>query len=333
MRIYLACPAPAGSRRGNRVTAQRWRAILRGLGHRVAIGEHWAGEACDLMVALHARKSHPSMAAYRAAHPRQPLILCLTGTDLYHDLQTSAAARQSLEWADRIVVLHAKAAADLPADGTGPASFQTCRHVRDKVRVIRQSLPAPRIQAKTSGSVFDVCVLGHLRDEKDPLRAALALRFVPQSVPIRVTHAGQALTRRCADHARRLMEHEPRYRWLGEVPRGRARRILARSHAMVMSSRMEGGANVVSEAIVLGVPVLASYIPGNVGLLGDDWPAYYPVGDTRALAELIVRTATSPDFQRDLRDRLRLLAPLFHPDRERAAWRNLLAELNSGGTP
>ena len=96
---------------------------------------------------------------------------------------------------------------------------------------------------------------------------------------------------------------------------------------MVISSRMEGGANVVSEAIVLGVPVLASHIPGNVGLLGDDWPAYYPVGDTRALADLMVRAATSPDFQRDQRQRLRVLAPLFHPDRERAAWRNLLAEL------
>jgi putative glycosyltransferase (TIGR04348 family) len=315
MRIYLACPAPAGSRRGNRVTAQRWSAILRGLGHRVTIGDHWAGEPCDLMVALHARKSHPSMAAYRAQHPRKPLILCLTGTDLYHDLPTSAAARESIAWADRLVVLHAKAADDLPAG------------IHGKIRVIRQSLPAPRTQPRKRRSAFDVCVLGHLRDEKDPLRAALALRFVPRTVPIRVTHAGQALTRRCEEHARRLMEHEPRYRWLGEVPRGRARAILARSRAMVISSRMEGGANVVSEAIVLGVPVLASHIPGNVGLLGEDWPAYYPVGDTRALADLMVRAATAPDIQSDLRERLRRLAPLFHPDRERAAWRNLLAEL------
>jgi len=317
MRIYLACPAPAGSRRGNRVTALRWARLLRGLGHRVTIGEHWAGAACDLMVALHARKSHPSMAAYRAAHPRRPLILCLTGTDLYHDLDTSAAARQSLEWADRVIVLHAKAAEDLPAA------------LRDKVCVVRQSLPAPRRRPKKNERVFNVSVLGHLRDEKDPLRAALALRYVPASMPIRVTHAGRAMTRGWAERAYHIMQREPRYRWLGEVPRGRARRVLVRSHAMVMSSRMEGGANVVSEAIVLGVPVLASNIPGNVGLLGDDWPAYYPVGNTRALADLMVRTTSDPDFQRDLQHRLRLLAPLFHPDRERAAWRNLLSELSA----
>jgi putative glycosyltransferase (TIGR04348 family) len=315
MRIYLACPAPAGSRRGNRVTAQRWAAFLRGLGHRVTIGGHWAGEPCDLMVALHARKSHAAMSAYRAALPGRPLVLCLTGTDLYHDLGKSAAARQALAWADRIIVLHSRAADDVPPG------------LRGKVRVIRQSLPAPRSVPRKAAGVFEICVLGHLRDEKDPLRAGRALRHVPDTVPVRVTHVGRALSKRWEERAHRLMQRQPRYRWLGEVSRARAHRILAHSHAMVISSRLEGGANVVSEAIVLGVPVLASHIPGNIGLLGDDWPAYYPVGDTRALAELMVRTATDQAFRRDLEKRTRELRPLFHPNRERAAWRNLLTEL------
>jgi len=132
-----------------------------------------------------------------------------------------------------------------------------------------------------------------------------------------------------AARARRLTQAEPHYRWLGELPRGRARRLLARSHAMVISSRMEGGANVVSEAIVCGVPVLASRVPGNVGLLGDDYPAYYPIGDTAALAALMQRAATDQRFHADLLRRVRRLQPLFRPEREREAWRRLLKELNA----
>ena len=78
-----------------------------------------------------------------------------------------------------------------------------------------------------------------------------------------------------------------RYRWRGEVPGWQVRREFARSHVMVISSVMEGGANVVSEAIVAGVPVIASKIDGNVGLLGADYRGYYPAQDTAALAALL----------------------------------------------
>jgi putative glycosyltransferase (TIGR04348 family) len=314
MRIFLACPAPPGSRRGNRVTAARWARLLRGLGHRVVIGATWDRRPCELMIALHAAKSHPAMAAYRAAGAAAPLVLCLTGTDLYRDLATSAKARQSLKWADRIVVLHPKAKDNLPAALHG------------KLRVIYQSVPAPRSLPEKRNEYFDVCVLGHLREEKDPLRAALALRLLPRRLPIRVTQAGLAMAPVWARRARGLMKQEPRYRWLGEVPRWRARRILARSHAMVISSRMEGGANVVSEAIVLGTPVLASRIAGNLGLLGDDYPAYYRATDTGGLAALMGRAAAEANFYHDLVRRVRRLQPRFRPEREREAWRRLLAE-------
>jgi putative glycosyltransferase (TIGR04348 family) len=315
MRIFLACPAPAGSRRGNRVTALRWARLLRGLGHRIVIGDTWDHRPCELMIALHAAKSHSAMAAYRAADAAAPLVLCLTGTDLYRDLATSAKAQQSLSWADRIVVLHPKAKENLP------------RAVHPKLRVIYQSVPAPRSLPEKERTEFAICVLGHLRQEKDPLRAGLALRLLPETMSIRVTQAGMAMAPSWARRARRLMKEEPRYRWLGEVPRWRARRILGGSHAMVISSRMEGGANVVSEAIVLGTPVLASRIPGNLGLLGDDYPACYPALDTAALAELMRRAASDSTFYHDLVRRIRRRQPLFRPEREREAWRRLLKEL------
>ncbi len=133
------------------------------------------------------------------------------------------------------------------------------------------------------------------------------------------------------ERARRAMARDPRYRWVGDLPRAEAQRLLAQSHVMVLSSRMEGGANVVSEAIVAGVPVLASQIPGNVGMLGARYPGYFPLGDTEALAYLLKRAATDAPFYRRLSNWCAALAPLFEPARERETWQSLLAELV--GTP
>jgi putative glycosyltransferase (TIGR04348 family) len=318
MKIFLACPAPPRSRKGNRVTAVRWARFLQSLGHRVIIGQEYTSQRCDLLVALHARRSHLAVRRFNSLYPDRPVVVALTGTDLYRDLPRSKAARQSLEMADRLVALQDQAYADLP------------RAVHGKVRVIYQSAEPVRPPPKKSKSVFEVCVLGHLRHEKDPLRAALALRLLPRELPVRVTHAGEALTRALKRQARAAMRRDPRYRWLGEVPRGQARRLLARSHLLVLSSRMEGGANVIVEAVVDGVPVVASDIPGNVGMLGKGYPGYYPVGDTAALAGLLRRAAESPSFYERLRAWCARLRPRFEPARERAGWQSLLEDLAPG---
>jgi glycosyltransferase involved in cell wall biosynthesis len=109
------------------------------------------------------------------------------------------------------------------------------------------------------------------------------------------------------------------------------RHLLARSHAMAITSLSEGGANVISEAVVAGVPILASRIDGNVGLLGRDYPGYFPVGNTQALARLMRRLEGEPDFVAGLSRALRARAPLFRPAREVAAWRALLAEVAAKG--
>ena len=124
-------------------------------------------------------------------------------------------------------------------------------------------------------------MIGHLRDVKDPLRAAKAARLLPADSRVRIEQVGRAYTPQWAARARAEMAANPRYRWRDDVPAAAVRRLLARSHAMVISSLSEGGANVMSEAAVAGVPVLASRMDGNVGLLGADYPGYFPVGDTR----------------------------------------------------
>ena len=316
MRIILVTPAGVGPRSGNRITAARWARILRSLGHRVAIRTEWDGAGADVLIALHAWRSAPSVTRYRSRFPTRPLIVALTGTDVHSFLHSDeATTRRSLEEADALVALHELVREALPAE------------FLSKVHVVHQSVPNPGLLRRPSKRSFDVCAVGHLRQEKDPLRAADAARAMPAASRLRVLHAGEARDPHWADIARREMVRNRRYRWLGGLPGWRVRRLYARTHAMVISSVMEGGANVVSEAVVAGLPVIASRIPGNVGLLGADYPGYYAPRDTDALRDVLWRAESAPGFLHELARHGEQRAPLFAPEREREAWRQLLGAL------
>jgi putative glycosyltransferase (TIGR04348 family) len=303
MQIAIVMPTATSRRTGNRRTAARYAAFLRADGHHVRVGERWDGKRTDLLIALHARKSFASIAEYRAARPSGPLVVVLTGTDLYRDIRADPDARRALALADRLVVLQEMGVATLP------------ERVRAKTRVVYQSTPAPAKAAKPRDR-FRVVVIGHLRDEKDPFRAALALAHVGADVPIEIVHVGDALDSTMETEARRLMRTDPRYRWVGGAPHARTLRWLASSHAMVLSSRMEGGANVICEAARAGVPVLASRVAGNVGMLGRSYGGYFRLGDARALARLLTRFAREAEFRRTLERSVRASARRFTPDAE-----------------
>jgi len=311
-RIAIVTPARAGSRTGNRHTAARWARMLRAAGHRVAVLTQWRGERCDLLVALHATRSFASVERYRAAQPAAPLAVVLTGTDLYRDLPASAEARRSLELGDRLIVLQDEALRRLAP------------RLRRKTTVVYQSAD-PAVRHAPGQRGFRVAVLGHLREEKDPFRAADALAYL--SADVEVLQLGAALSPAMAREARRRMTREPRYRWLGSVPHARALSLLARSHVLVVSSRMEGGANVIAEAARIGTPVLASRVPGNVGMLGRNYPGYFALGDERALARLVLRMHSDAGYALHLRRALRARRKLFAPAAERAALLRALGPL------
>lgn len=303
MRIALITPASTKARSGNRHTAIRWAAFLRSAGHRVSIMNEWEGQNADLMLALHARRSYASITSFRAAHPARPLLLALTGTDVYRDIHEDDRAMESLFLANRFIVLQPKAIEELPPE------------LRHLASVVYQSSASARSWNPVKRR-FRVTVIGHLRQEKDPLRTAVALCHVPESAAIDVIQIGGALDPKLASEARQFEKKDPRYRWLESVPHSRALAWLASSHVMVISSRMEGGANVVSEAIRIGVPILASEIPGNIGLLGEDYPGYFRTGDDRGLAELLVRAASGRRLLDCLRQHISALRPRFAPASE-----------------
>ncbi len=79
--------------------------------------------------------------------------------------------------------------------------------------------------------------------------------------------------------------------------------------------------------IVSDVPIIASDISGNIGLLGSDFAGYFRVGDETSLAEQIRQAEVDERFLKSLEQQGRALAPMFTPDQELAAWQKVLAAI------
>jgi putative glycosyltransferase (TIGR04348 family) len=315
-RILIVSPAAARDNNGNWQTASRWARFLQGR-HAVDVAGGWTPDdpAPDLLIALHARRSAHALAAFKAAHPQRPALLALTGTDLYRDIDTVPEARASLDAADALVVLQEAGLARLDPRWRAKAHV-----IYQSASPLRPALPAPGRRH------VDICMIGHLRPEKDPLTFMRAAALV-KAPRVRLLHIGGALDPQLLEAAQATAAACPRYRWLGPMPHARTRQHLKRCHAMVIASTMEGGANVIIEAVSSGVPVLASRIDGNVGMLGADYAGYFAVGDAEALARLIERCVQDPDFEAGLRRQCAARAPRFLPGTERAALADLVDNL------
>ncbi len=311
--LCLVTPALAAANNGNWQTAQRWARML-AADYRVLLMPRWDGATADVMVALHARRSAASIAAWSRAHPQRPLAVVLTGTDLYRDILVDPEAQMSLHLAQRLIVLHEGAARDVPAA------------LRDKCHVSLQSAPSRRPLAK-SAALLRCLMVGHLRDEKSPRTYFDAARSLAARDDIRLDHIGAALDADLGAEAQAVQRAQPRYRWLGALPHAATRSRIQRAHLLVHASRIEGGAHVVIEAVRSGTPVLASRIAGNVGLLGVDYGGYFEFGDAAALAALVERCRDDPAMLNGLRAHCDRRAPLFDPARERATLRRLIADM------
>jgi putative glycosyltransferase (TIGR04348 family) len=316
--LVIVTPALADANNGNWQTAHRWARLLSGH-YRVRLSAAWDGGDEHLMVALHARRSAASVQAWRAQAGPRPLVLVLTGTDLYRDIDQDTSALASLQAADRLVVLNELGLARLPAA------------LRAKGTVCLQSTAARRPLAKTPRHLRALMV-GHLREEKSPRTYFDAVRRLAGRHDILFDHIGGGLDPALAAEARALADRQPQdrhpqYRWLGALPHASTRRRIQSAHVLVHASHMEGGAHVVTEALTSGTPVLASRIDGNVGLLGASYGGYFPWGDADALASQLQQARDDAAMLTALRGQCDERAPLFHPDRERQTLLGLLRPL------
>jgi len=316
MKIALVTPANLGKQTGNSITAVRWASIFDSLGHSVAIINEYIDEQADLMIALNAYRSRVSILRFAEMHPDKPLVVALTGTDLYRFMDSHREeVLGAIEAADRLVVLSTLAINALPSDQ---------RHKTFLIYESAQPLPNGRHPVQR---YFDICVIGHLRPEKDPLLTAVAARDLPVSSKIRIRHYGKAHTAEWARRAKKEMLDNRRYTWFGEVAHWKVRHALAKCNLMVLTSRLEGGPNSLSEAIVAGVPVITTEIDGCVGVLGQDYDGYFPVGDAEALTKLLIRAETDVEFLTGLEKFIMKIAPQFSRLEEKILWDELLTKI------
>ena len=318
--LCIVTPALADAGNGNWQTARRWAGMLAS-DYRVELSASWQGGDARLLIALHARRSADSIRRWAAQAPHRPLVVVLTGTDVYRDIRSDENAKRSLLLADRLVVLQERALDELAPE------------FRDKALVCHQSTAERTPLAKTARRLRALMV-GHLREEKDPQTYFDAAALLAGRGDIRLDHVGAALHESWATKARTVQAALPSYRWLGPLGHTETLARIRRAHVLVHPSRMEGGAHVVMEAVRCGTPVLATRIPGNVGLLGEDYPGYFAVGDAAALANWLKRCRDDETVLPELARHCAARSSLFDPLREKRTLQALvrgLLECGDGG--
>ena len=331
-RVLIVSPALANANNGNWQTAWRWSRMLSPQ-FDATIAQTWDGAPgdviYDVMLALHARRSADAIAAWAkakgatapstaTARANTPgLAVVLTGTDLYRDIQTDAAAQSSLRYAHQLVVLQECGTEALPSE------------LRGKTQVIFQSTSTRKTLQKPKRHLRALMV-GHLRDEKSPQTLFAAAKLMAARSDILIDHIGEPLDAALGTEARAIAANCSHYRWLGGLPHRDTRRRIQQAHVLVHASSMEGGAHVVMEAVCSGTPVLASRIAGNVGMLGADYPGYFEHGNEQALAGLLVRCRTEQTetgLYAQLQSHCAARAHLFDPKAEQAALIKLVRKL------
>ena len=306
----------AASNNGNWRTASRWQTLL-SRDFRMILQPSWPAYPqadANILIALHARRSAESIRRFRDARPEGDLIVVLTGTDLYADIAVSAEARESLALADALVVLQEDAIQHVPIE------------YRNKTHVIYQSAKALS-PAQKSREKLNCVVVGHLRAEKDPDIIFRLVESLPADTPIHILHIGAPIDEELAARAREISASSRHYLWAGPLAHGLTRAAIKRSHVLIHPSVLEGGANVIVEAISSGTPVIASRMSGNIGMLGKDYTGYFPVGDVEALRSQLVQCAGDANFLLRLNTACAARAKLFSPAAERSALVTLISAL------
>jgi glycosyltransferase involved in cell wall biosynthesis len=315
MRIQLITRSPRSGSDEAAVAARRWDCIFRSLGHRVEVAARYRGRPADLLVTIEASPHADSIRRFHNEQSCSPIVIMLGSNEAYRDLESEKGLLELLDLATRLVVTQGRTGVSFPP------------YLRRKTWLIHQSsLPLVR-QPRQPGDSFQVCVVGHQQPGDDAFRLAQAVRALPESSRVQVIHVGQTDSDPLEQRAQEESRKNDRYKWLGSRSHAQVRRLIAGSHLLAITPRREGALSGLSEAVMSAVPVVTSRLYGPRGVLGDDYLGYFPPGDTGALAELIQKAETDSAFYGELKAQCKRAARYLHPERERAALRDLLEEL------
>ncbi|MFK7911355.1 MAG: glycosyltransferase family 4 protein [Akkermansiaceae bacterium] len=306
-KVIIHSPYSESASQGNSVTATRMEGIFTEHGFKVAHSQQeYSGEAADVMIALNARKSAKAIARFRYLHPASQIIIVLTGTDINHPdvIDKKSTTRISMRLADRLVVLHEASLKQVP------------EIFREKTSVVYPSVTIPSDVKHSADDDFTIIYAGNIRQEKNPALLLAVAKKLPSAIQLELYgDAGDLRSSKLNFH--------------GVVPHKEMLRAMSKAHVLLNTSFQEGGANAICEAISMGLPVLATAIPGNIGMLGEDYAGLFPSDDLEALVNLIEKAANDSDFYALLKKQVAARAPLFAHERESASWLDLLNDLSN----
>jgi glycosyltransferase involved in cell wall biosynthesis len=306
--LLIHSPYADHTGQGNSVTAVRLGKILSGGGYRVTYSEReYSGEEAEVMIALNARKSANAIVRFCELNPSSKLIIILTGTDINHpdSSDEDSAAWASMMLAERLVVLHEASLKQVP------------KIFREKTCVIHPSVTLPEgLLHAPSKDGFKIMMAGNMRQEKNPELAHAAAEKI--SPALEIHHYGECTS----TGSENVIEH-------GIFSHDTMLDAMSSAGVLLNTSFQEGGANAICEAVTMGLPVVASAISGNIGMLGEDYAGLFPSNDLDALVNMLEKTANGLEFYALLKKQLATRAPLFTYAQESESWQDLLNGLSN----
>ena len=264
------------------------------------------------MIALHATKTLAASKRFKVHSPKGKLIIYLTGTDLYKEqANNNPEFHEALVLADILVVGQRASLASIPAE------------FLEKSHFVPASVLLPPLKNVSPPPSPSLALTGHLRPVKNPFLMNLALKELTE-LKLDAFTLGAALDPNMLNDVEEWQQADSRFHWLDDVPYTEALSWIEQVDFTLNTSHNEGGSNAVAESIVLGTPVLASKIEGNVGMLGDDYLGYFEPNSASSLARLIRRATTDRSFHQKLLQQITSIQENFLPEKETAGWLKLL---------
>ncbi|MGJ8672293.1 glycosyltransferase [Rubritalea sp.] len=312
MHVLISSSYPLTSPKGNSITAKRIATLLTSVGHTAEAIHTDMPPSADVMISLHATKTLTTSKRFKVCSPDSKLIIYLTGTDLYKELPAgNPEFFEALELADHLVVSQQASLNSVPTKYLHKTSF------------VPASVLLPEEQTVSTPPSNSIILPAHLRPVKNPFLINKAIQLLPD-LDMHAFTLGAALEPEMAQQAILWQQSDPRFKWLDNVPYPENLSWMRQADYTLNSSHCEGGSNAVSESIVLGTPVLASRIEGNIGLLEDDYLGYFETDNAQSLATLLRRTFTDTSFQKKLHAQTLALQQKFLPSKELDGWQQFL---------
>ncbi len=314
--VLIHSPFPQETGQGNSVTAERMQLIMRsaGIGAHIETVTYQGGDA-KCLVALNAWRSAGVVAEFDRRHNDRQIVVLVTGSDINHPEMgdENSDTRVTMERADALVTLHD---ADLKALPENLQHKSICIYPS-------VSLPTGIKHREPLEDRMDVVMAGNIRAVKNPQLAVEVGALLPSDSPIFINSYGDASDQLATEmtHASAEVKH---FNWCGKLDHATLIEKMVRAQLLLNTSTIEGGANAICEAVTMGLPVIASDIRGNVGMLGEDYLGLFPNGDAQAAVGLLQRCVTELSFYQELKKQVAQRAPLFDFATESSAWLDLI---------